>query len=328
MYGWLYSRKDHGRGCALATIARAQVAPELRTDFCSIPLVDGSTRVTCLARRLSASIPATRRTRQRRPLQQTTSRECARTIAFKVLTQRPTVRLRLLVSFHLTNAEVSRRGAQQSRRCGSPRSTSAVGLAGQLIMPPPRRMSLMLTLAPIEYYGPYPRTSSYGSYSSSGGNGYGSHRGSLSPSEIMLGTPSDSLRKSDMYENEFEDGATLKDRLAEARKNIDPSLLWSLENVATDDFLHEADPDIERLLDKQIGFSFARMMDTVRPGLDSSNRARLTLWISQLALAAVVLVICGLFAGSAHVPRLNQLQEMLTISLTDGRSGTCKLQES
>ena len=41
-------------------------------------------------------------------------------------------------------------------------------------------------------------------------------------------------------------------------------LIWNESNVSADDYLHEADPAVEKYLDRQIGFSFSRMLDSVR----------------------------------------------------------------
>lgn len=60
---------------------------------------------------------------------------------------------------------------------------------------------------------PLPRNSSYSTPS---------HRGSLTPSELALDTPLDPARFSRVYEDEFDFAPPSKERLAEARKNVDP----------------------------------------------------------------------------------------------------------
>ncbi|KAK4703627.1 beta-glucan synthesis-associated protein KRE6, partial [Phenoliferia sp. Uapishka_3] len=105
--------------------------------------------------------------------------------------------------------------------------------------------------------GRYPR-SSYGSYSSIGR--YPSYRASVTPSDVN--TTSESLSKPYLDED-YEGAPSFKERLAEARKNPDATLLWTKGNEDVDDFLHEADPDVEKHLDRQIGMSLTRMLDTV-----------------------------------------------------------------
>lgn len=64
-----------------------------------------------------------------------------------------------------------------------------------------------------------------------------------------------------------------------ARRSVDAGLLWSEENVEVDDYLHEPNPEVDRILDRQFKIAWSNLFDSV-------------------ALAAVVIVLVGLFAGT------------------------------
>ncbi|KAL8287312.1 hypothetical protein RQP46_003764 [Phenoliferia psychrophenolica] len=116
---------------------------------------------------------------------------------------------------------------------------------------------------------PNPRTSSYSTYTP--------RRDSLSPSELGPESPPD-LRKSGYFDDKYEDGPPIKERLAEARKNPDVALLWNDSNTDVDDYLHQPDPAVERHLDRQFGFSWSRLFDSSM-------------------LIVLIVVIVGLFGG-------------------------------
>ncbi|KAM0753117.1 family 16 glycoside hydrolase [Meredithblackwellia eburnea MCA 4105] len=68
----------------------------------------------------------------------------------------------------------------------------------------------------------------------------------------------------------------------EPMEKIEPdySLLWRQENKEADDFLHEPDPDLERMLDRQCGSCF-------------SFRG----WLNVSLLTILIVVLIGLFGG-------------------------------
>ncbi|KAL8286536.1 hypothetical protein RQP46_004553 [Phenoliferia psychrophenolica] len=126
---------------------------------------------------------------------------------------------------------------------------------------------------------PKPSFSSNPSYSSNRSANSTTRASQLSLSEGLT-SPYDSVTKSFAFlDDDDDDGGTpLKDRLAEARRQIDPSLLWVVGNVDADDFMHEIDPEVEKYLDKQFNFDRNRVIDTTM-------------------LVGLVLLIVGLFAG-------------------------------
>ncbi|KAM0754664.1 beta-glucan synthesis-associated [Meredithblackwellia eburnea MCA 4105] len=76
-----------------------------------------------------------------------------------------------------------------------------------------------------------------------------------------------------------DDRRPLKERLADARKEIDPALFWDKENAEVDDYLHEPDPELDRYLDKQMsGYGWSNIVNTT-------------------ALCCLIIVIVGLFGG-------------------------------
>lgn len=112
-------------------------------------------------------------------------------------------------------------------------------------------------------FGPFPRTSSYSPAAQ------GSYRDSIASSDVAVDVLSPTLsyeygRNSPPSDEEEEDRRPMKDRLAEARKSVDATLLWDKQNAEVDDYLHEPDADLDRYLDRQMAsYSVFGVINTV-----------------------------------------------------------------
>lgn len=115
-------------------------------------------------------------------------------------------------------------------------------------------------------FGPFPRSSTY-SLKYAAGYAPFNQRDSMASSDVAIDVVPGSHTRSSY-------GA-----LADVKLEPDYSLVWCQENKEPDDYLHEPDPDIERLLDRQW------------------QSWSLRGWLNVGLLSALIITLIGLFGG-------------------------------
>ena len=126
-------------------------------------------------------------------------------------------------------------------------------------------------------FGPFPRSSTY-SLKYAAGDAPFNHRDSLASSDVF---PVDvtETRHSVPLNRDSTMSSSSSEFDYDQKVDPDATLLWSKDNVENDDYLHNPDPDIERLLDQQW------------------QRWSIRGWLNVGLLAALITVLIGLFGG-------------------------------
>jgi hypothetical protein len=145
----------------------------------------------------------------------------------------------------------------------------------------------VLTGAVGGHYGPFPRSSTYSNYGT--GQAPFNHRDSMSSSDVAIDltdsrfVPSASYtRYSATSGSEASFGAPNDSSLESVksrRTETNTALLWDKENAEPDDYLHDPDPELERMLDRQWANWSARG------------------WLNVGILVLLIVGLVGLFAG-------------------------------
>ncbi|KAI5480288.1 glycoside hydrolase family 16 protein [Pseudohyphozyma bogoriensis] len=136
-------------------------------------------------------------------------------------------------------------------------------------------------------FGPFPRSSTYSNYGTGGGPF--NRRDSMASSDVAIdvantaslpfvGSPSHrySTYSNDSYAYGNEDGY---EKRGPSAGGVDESLLWDASKPESDDYLHNPDPEVERMLDRQW------------------QAWSLRGWLNMGLLIVIIVVLVGLFAG-------------------------------